>query len=72
MMLDMEIVRKNSRKVYDAMVYMYRYSFDELEKLTCLGCTELCLALSLLMREGWIEQGRDVDGIRYSPVRVGD
>lgn len=70
MMLDMEIVRKNSRKVYDAMVYMYRYSFEELEKPTCLGCTELCLALSLLMREGRIEQGRDADGIRYSPVRV--
>ncbi|MCM1313178.1 MAG: hypothetical protein NC206_09105 [Bacteroides sp.] len=70
MIFDMELVRKNSRKVYAAMACMCRYSFEELEKLTSLGCTELCLALSLLLREGRIEQGRDADGIRYVPVRA--
>lgn len=65
MVFDMEIVKKNSHKVFNAMKYMYRCSFEELETKTCLGCTELCMALSHLIKEGRVVQSKDTLGICY-------
>lgn len=39
-MFNMEIIKQNSRRVYDLMKQMYRYTFKELEQATSLDSTE--------------------------------
>lgn len=50
-MFNMEIIKQNSRRVYDLMKQMHRYTFKELEQVTFLDSTDLCLALIELQRE---------------------
>lgn len=57
-MFNMEIIKQNSRRVYDLMKQMYRYTFKELEQVTSLDSTDLCLALIELQREGRLEYGK--------------
>lgn len=65
-MFNMEIIKQNSKKVYDLMKQMYRYTFKELELITSLNSTELCLALIELQREGKLEYGKGETGIYYA------
>lgn len=65
-MFNMEIIKQNSRRVYDLMKQMYCYTFKELEQATSLEDTELCLALIELQREGRLEYGKNKDGIYYA------
>lgn len=65
-MFNMEIIKQNSRRVYDLMKQMYRYTFKELEQVTSLDSTDLCLALIELQREGRLEYGKSETGIYYT------
>ena len=64
-MFNIEIIKQNSRRVYDLMKQMYRYTFKELEQVTSLDCTDLCLALIELQREGRLEYRKNETGIYY-------
>ncbi|WP_294589908.1 hypothetical protein [uncultured Bacteroides sp.] len=64
-MFNMEIIKENSRKVYDLMKQMCHYTFKELEQVTFLESTELCLALIELRREGKLEYGKNEIGVYY-------
>lgn len=68
MIIDKEHIRKNSVVLYGKMKKMYRYTFDELQRLANLGSTELCLALIQLLREDKITQDRGPQGICYAVV----
>ncbi|MGN0232985.1 MAG: hypothetical protein ACI4B5_01010 [Bacteroidaceae bacterium] len=61
----MEIIKKNSLRVYGLMKQMCRYTFQELEQATSMESTDLCLALTELLREGRLERGRCENGIYY-------
>ena len=65
-MFSTEIIKKNSRMVYDLMKRAYRYNFKELEQVTSLDGTELCLALLQLQREGRLEYGKTDEGVYYT------
>lgn len=65
MIVDKEHIRRNSVVLYGKMKRMYRYTFDELEKLVNLGSTELCLALIQLLQEDKITQNRGPEGVCY-------
>ena len=67
-MFNMEIIKQNSRRVYDLMKQMYRYTFKELEQATSLDSTDLCLALIELQREGRLDRSGRRRG-RRSPAR---
>lgn len=64
-MFNMEIIKENSRQVYDLMKQMCHYTFKELEQVTFLESTELCLALIELRREGKLEYGKNEIGVYY-------
>lgn len=66
MILDKEHIRKNSRFLYGKMKRMYRYSFNELQRLTNFESTELCLALIQLLQEDKITQEKGPEGIYYA------
>lgn len=68
MIIDKEHIRKNSVVLYGKMKKMYRYTFDELQRLANLGSTELCLALIQLLQEDKITQDRGPQGICYAVV----
>ncbi|MCM0269396.1 hypothetical protein [Bacteroides fragilis] len=61
----MEIIKENSRQVYDLMKQMCHYTFKELEQVTFLESTELCLALIELRREGKLEYEKNEIGVYY-------
>ena len=65
-MFNTEIIKKNSRMVYDLMKRAYRYTFKELEQVTSLDGTELFLALLQLQREGRLEYGKTDEGVYYA------
>ena len=65
-MFNLEIIKQNSRRVYNLMKQMYRYTFKELEQVTSLDSTDLCLALIELQREGRLEYGKSEAGIYYA------
>lgn len=64
-MFNMEIIKENSRQVYDLMKQICHYTFKELEQVTFLESTELCLALIELRREGKLEYGKNEIGVYY-------
>lgn len=64
-MFNTQLVKQNSLRVYHRMKEMYRYTFSELEKLSSLTSTELCLALLELQRQGRLIHGRTDEGIYY-------
>lgn len=64
-MFNMEIIKENSRQMYDLMKQMCHYTFKELEQVTFLESTELCLALIELRREGKLEYGKNEIGVYY-------
>ena len=64
--INKQIIKQNSVKVFNVMKRMCRYSFQELQRCTQLGTTELCLALLQLLQEKLIEQDRDARGIYYA------
>ncbi|MCM0221108.1 hypothetical protein J8L06_20830 [Bacteroides fragilis] len=64
-MFNMEIIKENSRQVYDLMKQMCHYTFKELEQVTFLESTELCLALIELRREGKLEYEKNEIGVYY-------
>lgn len=68
MMIDKEHIRKNSVVLYGKMKRMYRYTFDELEKLVNFGSVELCLALMQLLQEDKITQDKGTEGICYAVI----
>ncbi len=65
MIINIEMIKKNSGRIIGMMRQMCRYSFEELQHFTRLGSTDLCLALILLVQEGKIEQNRDELGVYY-------
>lgn len=68
MNLAIETIKKNSKLLYEAMQRMYRYTFNELQKLCKLKDTELCLAIVRLLQEGKITQDRNEFGVYYALV----
>lgn len=65
-MIQMETIRINAQKIIHKMRDMQRYSFEELERFTALGSTELCLALMSLLKDGIIKQNKDELGVYYA------
>ena len=65
-MFNMEVIKRNSRRVYTLMDWMYRYTFDEIERATKLECTDLCMALIELQKEGRIACHKDDSGVYYT------
>jgi len=66
MIANKEIIKTNSRKVFNIMKQTQHYSFSELQSFTLLENTELCLALIQLLQEGKIAQYKDESGIYYA------
>lgn len=65
MTINKEMIKKNGGRIIGTMQRMCRYSFEELQRYTRLGSTDLCLALLLLVQESRIEQNRDGAGVYY-------
>ncbi|MBQ8673566.1 MAG: hypothetical protein IJ511_05910 [Bacteroides sp.] len=65
MVINKEIIRNNGGRVVRAMKRACRYTFDELQRITLLGSTELCLALIQLLQEHKIAQGKGRHGVYY-------
>ena len=68
MLINKELISKNSTLLYGKMKKMYRYTFSELQKLANLGSTDLCLALIQLLQENKIMQDKGPQGICYAAV----
>ena len=64
-MMNLEHIKTNSRMVYQVIRRAYRCTFNELQRLTHLGNTELCLALAQLLQDSKIEQGKNQQGVYY-------
>ncbi|MCI5580828.1 MAG: hypothetical protein MR387_05900 [Phocaeicola plebeius] len=64
-MFNTQLIQQNSLRVYHRMKEMYRYTFNELEKISALTSTELCLALLELQRQGRLAYGKDDNGVYY-------
>ncbi|MDD6473282.1 MAG: hypothetical protein PUF62_09675 [Bacteroidales bacterium] len=68
MIINKELISKNSTLLYGKMKKMYRYTFSELQKLANLESTDLCLALIQLLQENKIMQDKGPQGICYAAV----
>ena len=68
MIINKELISKNSTLLYGKMKKMYRYTFSELQKLANLESTDLCLALIQLLKENKIMQDKGPQGICYAAV----
>lgn len=64
-MMNLEHIKTNSRMVYQVIRRAYSCTFNELQRLTQLGNTELCLALAQLLQDSKIEQGKNQQGVYY-------
>lgn len=64
-MMNLEHIKTNSRMVYQVIRRAYSCTFNELQRLTHLGNTELCLALAQLLQDSKIEQGKNQQGVYY-------
>lgn len=64
-MFNTQLIKQNSLRVYHLMKGMYRYTFNELEKISSLTSTELCFALLELQRQGRLIYGKTDAGIYY-------
>ena len=47
-MMNFEIIKENSKAVYQVIRQAYSCTFNELQRLTRLSSTDLCLALAQL------------------------
>ena len=68
MIINKELISKNSTLLHGEIKKMYRYTFSELQKLANLGSTDLCLALIQLLQENKIMQDKGPQGICYAAV----
>ena len=64
-MMNFEIIKENSKAVYQVIRQAYSYTFNELQRLTRLSSTDLCLALAQLLQDSKIEQGKNDLGVYY-------
>ena len=64
-MMNLEIIKENSKAVYQVIRQAYSRTFNELQRLTRLSSTDLCLALAQLLRDSKIEQGKNDLGVYY-------
>ena len=64
-MMNLEIIKENSKAVYQVIHQAYSCTFNELQRLTRLSSTDLCLALAQLLRDSKIEQGKNDLGVYY-------
>ena len=64
-MMNLEHIKTNSCMVYQVIRRAYSCTFNELQRLTHLGNTELCLALAQLLQDSKIEQGKNQQGVYY-------
>ncbi|WP_300725015.1 hypothetical protein [uncultured Bacteroides sp.] len=64
-----EASRPSYSKVYSSMKRIGRYSFSELQRLTELTNTDLCLALIHLIAENKVEQNVNENGVFYTLVK---
>ena len=68
MIINKELISKNSTLLYGKMKKMYRYTFSELQKIRNIGSTDLCLALIQLLQENKIMQDKGPQGRCYAAV----
>ncbi len=54
--MNIALIIKNSRMVYEVLLQRTRCTFDQLQRLCHLASTDLCLALAHLIREKVVEQ----------------
>ena len=64
-MMNLDVIRENSSAVYSVLKSAYCCTFNELQRFTQLGSTELCLAIAQLLRDCKIEQQKSGGGIYY-------
>ncbi|MCI7008541.1 MAG: hypothetical protein MR919_06030 [Parabacteroides sp.] len=64
-MMNFERIKENSKAVYQVIRQVYSCTFNELQRLTRLSSTDLCLALAQLLRDSKIEQGKNNLGVYY-------
>ena len=64
-MMNFERIKENSKAVYQVIRQSYSCTFNELQRLTRLSSTDLCLALAQLLRDSKIEQGKNNLGVYY-------
>ena len=64
-MMNLEIIKENSKAVYQVIREAYICTFNELHRLTRLIISDLCLALAQLLRDSKIEQGKNDLGVYY-------
>ena len=64
-MMNFERIKENRKAVYQVIHQAYSCTFNELQHLTRLSSTDLCLALAQLLRDSKIEQGKNDLGVYY-------
>lgn len=64
-MMNFERIKENSKAVYLVIHRAYSCTFNELQRLTSLSSTDLCLALAQLLHDSKIEQGKNNEGVYY-------
>lgn len=64
MKMDIKTIVSDSNRIYNALSQNIKYLYSELQELTRLGDTQLCLALCQLLRDGRIYR-LQVAGVIY-------
>lgn len=63
--MNLQFIKKNSLLVYGVLLHYTRCSFGQLQKLSNLASTDLCLALAQLIRERKVEQFSECQSVYY-------
>ncbi len=62
--MNLKTIVEDSNRIYEQLSHGMKYLHHELQELTCMNDTQLCLAICQLLRDGRISQ-RQEDNLVY-------
>lgn len=69
MKMNLKTIVEDSNRIYGQLSNGIKYLYHELQELTNMGDTQLCLAICQLLRDGRISQWQEENLVYYS-IRI--
>lgn len=65
MKMNLKTIIEDSNRIYELLSNEIKYLYHELQELTCMNDTQLCLAICQLIRDGRICQQAEANLVYY-------
>jgi len=69
MKMNLKTIMEDSNRIYGQLSNGIKYLYHELQELTNMGDTQLCLAICQLIRDGRLYQHQE-DNLVYYSIRI--